>query len=226
MLESLTLTRVTRSEMVWIMKKSAQPEKRDSYHHGDLRSQLIDATRALVEEKGPDHFSVSEACRRAGVSSAAPYKHFQDKEEMLRAVALGGMQRQRSDLIEEIEKYEIGSVDRIIAMGRVYIRFAMTEPGVFRLMFGLSEDHGAHSELVETGNSTFAVVQQEVARYRGSETVNASDEHQAFLLWSFVHGLSFLTIDGKLAEKNVDVDLEAVLHDIAIRVVGNPSGVA
>ena len=87
MLESLTLTRVTRSEMVWIMKKPAQPEKRDSYHHGDLRSQLIDATRALVEEKGPDHFSVSEACRRAGVSSAAPYKHFQDKEEMLRAVA-------------------------------------------------------------------------------------------------------------------------------------------
>lgn len=206
------------------MKKPAPPEKRDSYHHGDLRSQLIDATRALVEEKGPDHFSVSEACRRAGVSSAAPYKHFKDKDEMLRAVALGGMQRQRAELIEEIKKYEIGSVERIIAMGRVYIRFAVTEPGVFRLMFGLSEGHGAHSELVETGNNTFAVVQQEVARYRGGETVNASDEHQAFLLWSFVHGLSFLTIDGKLAEKKLDYDLEGVLRDIAVRVVGIPSG--
>ncbi|MGA9412698.1 MAG: TetR/AcrR family transcriptional regulator [Roseobacter sp.] len=208
------------------MEKSAKPEKRESYHHGDLRSKLIDATRALVEEKGPDHFSVSAACRRAGVSSAAPYKHFKDKEEMLRAVALAGMQRQRSDLIEEIAKYEVGSVERIIAMGRVYIRFAVTEPGVFRLMFGLSEGHGAHSELVETGNNTFAVVQQEVARYRGSETVNASDEHQAFLLWSFVHGLSFLTIDGKLTEKKLDYDLEDVLRDIAMRVVGKPPGAA
>lgn len=208
------------------MENPATPVKRDSYHHGDLRSQLIEATRALVEEKGPDHFSVSEACRRAGVSSAAPYKHFKDKEEMLRAVALGGMQRQRAQLVEEIAKYDVGSVERIIAMGRVYVRFAVTEPGVFRLMFGLSESHAEHGELIETGNNTFAVVQQEVARYRGDETVNASDEHQAFLLWSFVHGLSFLTIDGKLAEKKLDYELEDILRDIALRVVGSPSDVA
>lgn len=208
------------------MEKSSTPEKRDSYHHGDLRSQLIDATRALVEEKGPDHFSVSEACRRAGVSSAAPYKHFKDKDEMLRAVALGGMRRQRVDLVEEIAKFKVGSLERIVAMGRVYVRFAVQEPGVFRLMFGLSEGHGAHSELVETGDNTFAVVQQEVARYRGSETVEASDAHKAFLLWSFVHGISFLTIDGKLAEKKLDYDLEDVLKDVALRVVGNPADVA
>ncbi len=202
------------------MEKTKSDDKRASYHHGDLRSQLIEATRELVEEKGPDHFSVSEACRCAGVSTAAPYKHFKDKTELLHAVALGGMQRQRAQMLEELEKYPPGTLDRIVAMGRVYVRFATTEPGVFRLMFGLSEGHAAHSELVETGDNTFAVVQQEVARCRGSEVVAESDARQAFLLWSFVHGLSFLTIDGKLAEKNLAFELEDVLRDIADRVVG------
>lgn len=220
MLESLTLTRGTCSEKDWIMKNASPSDKRASYHHGDLRSQLIEATRVLVEEKGPDHFSVSEACRRAGVSTAAPYKHFKDKQEMLRAVALAGMRRQRDQMLAELEQYAPGTLGRIIAMGRVYVRFAVTEPGVFRLMFGLSETHGEHTELIETGDDTFALVQAEVARCRGSDTVEERDQQQAFLLWSFVHGLSFLTIDGKLTEKKMPVDLEAVLEDIARRVVG------
>jgi AcrR family transcriptional regulator len=202
------------------MGNTKPDDKRASYHHGDLRSQLIEATRALVEEKGPDHFSVSEACRRAGVSTAAPYKHFKDKTELLHAVALGGMQRQRVQMLAELEKFAPGTLDRIVAMGRVYVRFATAEPGVFRLMFGLSEGHAAHSELVETGDNTFAVVQQEVARCRGSDVVSEGDVRQAFLLWSFVHGLSFLTIDGKLAEKDLAFELEDVLTDIAERVVG------
>lgn len=205
------------------MEKTPQSEKRETYHHGDLRSQLIDATRALVEEKGPDHFSVSEACRRAGVSTAAPYKHFKDKEEMLRAVALAGMVRQREQMLAELETCAPGTLDRIVAMGRVYVRFAVSEPGVFRLMFGLSEDHADHVDLVETGDDTFAVVQSEVARCRGSMTIEETDVHQAFLLWSFVHGLSFLMIDGKLTDSKMPLDLEYVLADIAERVVGQRS---
>lgn len=205
------------------MEKSPTTDKRDSYHHGDLRAQLVEATRILVEEAGPDHFSVSEACRRAGVSTAAPYKHFKDKQEMLRAVAIAGMQRQHAQMSAELEDYEPGTLDRIVALGRVYVRFAMTEPGVFRLMFGLSEKHGEHNDLIETGNNTFDVVIHEVARCRGRSTTTEADEHEAFLLWSFVHGLSFLNIDGKLAEKNMAIDLEPILEDIARRVIGTPS---
>ncbi|MEM9576575.1 MAG: TetR/AcrR family transcriptional regulator [Pseudomonadota bacterium] len=202
------------------MENAPQTEKRTSYHHGDLRAQLVEATRILVEEKGPDHFSVSEACRRAGVSTAAPYKHFKDKQEMLRAVALEGMRRQRQDMLTELDQYVPGTLGRIVAMGRVYVRFAVKEPGVFRLMFGLSDTHGDDCELVETGDDTFALVQAEVACCRGSNLIEDSDRHQAFLLWSFVHGLSFLKIDGKLTEAKVPVDLEAVLEDVAHRVVG------
>lgn len=203
------------------MTTAQKSDKRASYHHGDLRAQLIEATRALVEEKGPDHFSVSEACRRAGVSTAAPYKHFADKDEMLREVAVEGMRRQRDQLIDELDKYPPGSMDRVVAMGRVYVNFATAEPGVFRLMFGLSESHGDHDALIETGDNTFSVVQQEVARCQGRDAVSDQDRHQAFLLWSFVHGLSFLTIDGKLAQKKLDYDLDQVLKEVAERVVGH-----
>lgn len=202
------------------MKKSMKTEARDSYHHGDLRAQLIEATRMLVEQKGPDHFSVSEACRVAGVSTAAPYKHFKSKDEMLKAVTLDGMHRHRDQMIEELKGYEAGSLDRIVALGRVYVRFAQAEPGVFRLMFAMSESHAEDEVLVKTGDDTFGLVQLEVARCRGSEVIEPQDVHKAFLLWSFVHGLSFLKIDGKLTDSKMPLDLEFVLADVAKRVVG------
>ncbi|WP_298837187.1 TetR/AcrR family transcriptional regulator [uncultured Roseobacter sp.] len=205
------------------MNTSPQNAARESYHHGDLRAQLLEATRQLVEEKGPDQFSVSEACRRAGVSTAAPYKHFKDKEEMLHHIAHAGMERQRQQMLDELALCEAGTLDRIVAMGRVYIRFALAEPGVFRLMFGLSEDHADHCDLVQLGDDTFCVVQSEVAKCHGRSEVIESDVNEAFLLWSFVHGLSFLLIDGKLKEAKVPFDMEITLLDIARRVVG-PSG--
>ena len=206
------------------MNTGQQNTARDSYHHGDLRAQLLEATRQLVEEKGPDQFSVSEACRRAGVSTAAPYKHFKDKDEMLHHIAHAGMERQRQQMLDELALYDAGTLDRIVAMGRVYVRFALAEPGVFRLMFGLSEDHADHCDLVQLGDDTFCVVQGEVARCHGRADIIESDVNEAFLLWSFVHGLSFLLIDGKLKDAKVPFDMETTLHDIAVRVVGQSDG--
>ena len=210
------------SETSWMMKNEPEPQKRAQYHHGDLKQQLIEATRQLVEEKGPDHFSVSEACRRAGVSTAAPYKHFKDKGEMLRAVALGGMERKMEQMLAAVEPLAPGSIDRIIALGRVYVGFAIAEPGVFRLMFGLSEDHDEYEDLVKTGDTMAFSVQQEVALYRGSDTVEEPDIRRAFLLWSFVHGVSFLLLDGKVTHMDMAFDLESVLSEIAYRVMDGP----
>lgn len=200
------------------MAKSSM-KKRESYHHGDLKAQLIEATRRLVEEKGPDHFSVSEACRVAGVSTAAPYKHFKDKTEMLQEVALDGMQRHHQEMLQEIDPHPIGSLERIFGLGRVYTRFAQREPGVFRLMFGLSDGHDKCERLVIQGSEVYAVVKLEVARFRGSETVNEDDEKRAFMLWSFVHGLSFLAIDGKLNEFFDQAHMDVLLQEIGVRVM-------
>jgi len=219
MLESLTLTIATCHEMNWIMTNPAEAKKRDTYHHGDLKAQLIEATRLLVEEKGPDNFSVSEACRRAGVSTAAPYKHFKDKTEMLREVAAAGMVRQSEQMLAEIAPHADGTRARIVALGRVYIRFATTEPGVFRLMFTWSGETEDDESLHALGDSKLVVVQMEVAKCHGRNEITDVDRQKAFMLWSFVHGLSFLSIDGKLADDNMPTDLETLLEDVAARFV-------
>jgi AcrR family transcriptional regulator len=72
-----------------------KPPLKPAYHHGDLPQQLVRVVRDLIETHGPDGFSVAEAARRAGVSSAAPYKHFKDRPELLRAVVSEGMDRLR-----------------------------------------------------------------------------------------------------------------------------------
>ncbi|MEL7213887.1 MAG: TetR/AcrR family transcriptional regulator [Pseudomonadota bacterium] len=204
------------------MKKQTEPTPRESYHHGDLRAQLIEATRQLVEEKGPDQLSVSEASRLAGVSTAAPYKHFKDKGELLRAVAFEGMQRQYAAMIDAIGPLPERSLARISALGRVYVNFARSEPAVFRLMFGLSKDHADDDALVQKGEDTFDLVKGEVAACRGSDVVEEIDERRAFQLWSFVHGLSFLMIDGKLEQMELPLDLDAMLDDIGRRVMKDP----
>ena len=195
------------------MKKTEDLKKAPGrYHHGDLRSQLIAATRQLVEEKGPSQLSVAEASRLAGVSTAAPYKHFKDKDDLLRAVALDGMKRQHAQMQSALADLPPRSLERIIAMGHVYVDFAQSEPAVFRLMFGLSESHGSDTALTEMGDATFGFVQAEVAAFRGSDTIEEQDIQRAFQLWSYVHGLSFLLIDGKIAEMDMDFDLDGMLR--------------
>ena len=225
MLEVLTLTSPTKSESNRIMNKSTKTPARESYHHGDLRSQLIEATRQLVEEKGPDRLSVSEACRLAGVSTAAPYKHFKDKDDLLRAVASAGMARQYDLMLEALADLPEKSLERVSALGRVYVNFAQTEPAVFRLMFGLSEDHAADESLVMKGRDTFGLVQKEVAAFRGSHEVEDIDIRRAFQLWSFVHGLSFLLIDGKLQQMELPVNVDEMIMDIGLRVMHGPGPV-
>lgn len=205
------------------MKTDTIRQKRASYHHGDLRTQLIEAARELVEEKGPDGFSVSEACRRAGVSTAAPYKHFKDKTEMLREVAAAGMIRQSEQMMSELAPHPEGSLARVVALGRVYIRFATTEPGVFRLMFTWSGETDDDTKLYALGDQKFSVVQMEVAKCHGRSDITSEDRQKAFMLWSFVHGLSFLSIDGKLSDGKMPTDLETLLLDIARRVVPEAS---
>lgn len=193
--------------------------KKSGYHHGDLRAQLVEATRRLVEEKGPDHFSVAEACRKAGVSTAAPYKHFRDKDEMLRAVLTEGMERHRSQMLASIESLPARSPDRITALGKVYVDFARNEPGVFRLMFGLSEQHDKDDDLVQRGFAIFDIVINTVAQCLGRDQKTDEDTQRAFMLWSFVHGLSFLTIDGKVSKVDTPIDYDTMIGQITRQVM-------
>ncbi|MEM9048664.1 MAG: TetR/AcrR family transcriptional regulator [Pseudomonadota bacterium] len=167
------------------------------YHHGDLRGHLLRVVRDLIETDGPDGFSVAEAARRAGVSSAAPYKHFRDRAEILHAIASDALERLGKAMAESAAPFPRGSIEAVAALGKAYIDFAHTEPGIFRLTFGLTEGQEQDPALMEKGRATFGIVKQEVAAVLGLPVAHLHVQRGAYLLWTVVHGHSFLGIDCK-----------------------------
>ncbi|MGO9694994.1 MAG: TetR/AcrR family transcriptional regulator, partial [Mycobacterium sp.] len=108
--------------------------RRGSYHHGDLKRALTSAALSLVAEKGPKGFTLTEAARRAGVSAAAPYRHFADKAELLAAVAEQGFRDLHADLAAAGARAS-DPRERVIELGRVYVRWAVTHPDHYQVMF-------------------------------------------------------------------------------------------
>lgn len=179
---------------------------KSAYHHGDLRAQLIAAVRDLVESHGPDGFSVAEAARRAGVSSAAPYKHFKDRPELLRAVASEAMDHLREQMQKAADSHPPATVQGIAAMGQAYVSFARDQPGVFRLVFSLTEGHEDAPDLLEKGQACFNVVIQRTAQYLGRAEDDLTVQNCAYMLWAGVHGHAFLTIDRKTDVLSASID--------------------
>ena len=202
------------------MSKPSANRSKAGYHHGNLRAQLITAVRDLVERQGPDGFSVAEAARQAGVSSAAPYKHFKDRPEILREVVSEAMDRLRVAMEAGAANHPHGSLEAISAIGQAYVDFARAEPGVFRLVFGLTEGHEQDLELLDKGQSCFAVVVRATAARLGLEPVDPDVQRRAYMLWSFVHGHSFLTIDRKNKDTHTRDDDWGYLLEVGRGIIG------
>ena len=194
-------------------------QTRPRYHHGDLRAQLIAAVGELVESHGAEGFSVAEAARRAGVSSAAPYKHFKDRPALLRAVAAAGMDRLRDAMQRAAACHPAGSIDAVAAIGQAYVDFARSGPGVFRLVFGLTEGHEDDPELHQKGVQCFAVVVGATAACLDRSVDDPIVLQRAYMLWTCVHGHSFLTIDKKTEGGLVTVDDQTILRAVSLAVL-------
>jgi AcrR family transcriptional regulator len=172
----------------------------DSYHHGDLRQGLIDATESLLADKGSEGFSLREVARRAGVSPAAPAHHFGDASGLLTAVATIGFDGLASALREGEARGGRDPRRRLREQGIAYVAFAMRFPGRFRLMFRdalRADDPG----LQRAGNDAFGVLENGVrAAFAISPGRPLGDKAWTALLalWSTVHGYAHLTIAGRL----------------------------
>ncbi len=200
-----------------------EPRPKPGYHHGDLRAQLIAAVGDLVETHGPDGFSVAEAARRAGVSSAAPYKHFKDRPELLRAVVGEAMGRLQSDMEVAAARFPAASLDSVAAIGQAYVEFARAQPGIFRLMFSLTEGHQDAPDLLDKGQACFAVVIRAAAACLGQPIDAPEVLHCAYILWASVHGHSFLTIDRKTDVLSSTIDDWQFLMAVSRAVLTRPT---
>lgn len=188
---------------------------KESYHHGGLREALIAAASAQIAEHGAENFSLADACRRAGVSTAAPYKHFRDRDDILEEVVLQGFRALEEKSLEAVQSQGAGSLEGIIAMGHAYVDFAVEQTGLFRLMFGQHPALREREHVIDTCGTCFGHVIEQARIYCEHQGLEGDAEEIAVRLWTFVHGAASLLIDRDYARVAPGIDVSAMIFRAA-----------
>jgi AcrR family transcriptional regulator len=174
--------------------------EKTTYHHGDLRQALIEGAIALIAEQGDKNLSLREVARRIGVSHAAPYRHFPDKESLIAAVAEEGFVGLTAAMHKGIEQIPDDPLKRLEATGVAYMQFAIAHPSHYRVMFGRHQaEQTSHPERSQAGEQAFQILLTVVESGQSAGVVRSGDAMQlAWVAWAMVHGLAMLLIDGQL----------------------------
>lgn len=167
---------------------------RRGYHHGNLREALVAAAVRLIGEKGPGGFTFAEAARAAGVSPAAPYRHFRDRDALLAHVAAQGFDRFTAALEAAWNEGAPDPLSALERLGRAYLDFARREPAYYAAMFEAQFPADLHHEVARAGDTAFAVLR------RAADAVCArlpQDRRPPALMvalhvWSLAHGIASL----------------------------------
>ncbi len=190
-------------------KTGSKPKSK--YHHGDLKEALVQASYQLISEKGAENFSLADACRLAGVSTAAPYKHFRDRDEVLEIVVARAFDDMTEKSMQAVEAAGVGTLEGISAMGGAYLKFAVEEQRLFRLMFGQHPTLKQAECVVNDGRNCFSKVIEQVAIYCEHNNVSGNPKEVAVRLWTFVHGAASLLIDEDYAVVAPEIDIEEMI---------------
>jgi len=179
---------------------------RSAYHHGELASALKEAALELVRERGTRGFSLNEAARRAGVSGAAPYRHFADKEALLAALAIDGYAILTESLQVAARGHET-ALDSLVATGVEYVRFAQRHREYFAVIFMAGIDRSSYPELFESAQRSF-FVGTDSSKSMSPQTSDQRDI--AFSAWAIAHGVATLASEGALECLGGDANAEVV----------------
>ena len=191
---SCTLTHRVTAPMDNVNLRHMKPsgrraQKRRGYHHGNLREALLKTARKLIAKRGPAGFTLLEAARAAGVSPAAPYRHFKDRDALLTEVAKEGF-------AEFGRRLSVGMRNPRRAfehMGTAYLSFAHEQPEFYQAMFSTPGGVGAR-----TGKKNFEVLRSTVAKILGRNRTEAEARLLALQIWALTHGIALLAATGQL----------------------------
>lgn len=177
------------------------------YHHGDLRVALIETGLKRLEQGSAESLSLREIARDIGVSATAIYRHFPDKDSLLAALAAEGLAK----LAREQKLAGVaGGRQGFAEMGRAYVRFAMNNPALFRLIYS-SLPPAADPNCANPEDSPGWLLRQTVTDLAGPNTT-PGQRHAAILrAWSVVHGLAMLILSGQIAPKDADQLINEVI---------------
>jgi len=174
-----------------------------TYHHGDLRAALVDAAIDLLEESDDTELSLRAVARRAGVSPAAPYRHYADREALVSAVAAVGY-RELSKRLAAAHPSP-STPEQLADVAIAYVQFALDRPALFRIMFTEPCDRDNDERVAAT-----AAVSEYVRAIVERTFPDADAEALATAIWALVHGLALLHLDGKLDAHDTTVVAERI----------------
>lgn len=192
------------------------------YHHGNLRQALLQEAVRTIQAQGVEGLTLRAVGQSLGVSRTALYRHFADKSALLAEVAREGFQTLRLQLVDAWERGGHGR-EGFEEMSVAYVRFALTHPSHYRVMFGRFVEASAKTpELLEEGSGAFQVLVDALVAQQQEGLVRSDEPLQlAQYIWAIVHGIAMLAIDGRLRGQHADV--ERLVHFAAERI---RSGVA
>ena len=198
--------------MSW--SKHGSGRSRRGYHHGNLREALIEAALDLITKTGPAGFTFAEAARAAGVSPAAPYRHFRDRDALMADIAQRGFERFGADLRRAWDDGKPDPLSAFKNVGRAYLAFARAEPAYYAAMFEARLPSGVNRELDQAADQAFAVIRQ------ASETLAAKLPQKnrppammmALHVWALSHGIASLFARGDAGRRSLPMPPEDLLE--------------
>jgi len=190
----------------------------DSYHHGNLRRVLIDTAVEIISEQGTKDLSLRKIAKKSGVSHAAPYRHFKDKNAILASVAKEGFEMMLSKTQGRIDRSRGNELDHFAICGLSYIDFALSYPSHYRVMFGTRVENSYFSdELKPESIPVFKLLRDIIMVCQEKGLLKAGNPREmAISAWSIVHGFAMLRIDHHIPDQGMD---EKKLREIQRSVV-------
>ncbi len=193
---------------------SGEEAGRRGYHHGNLRETLIKAALDLIGEKGPGGFTFADAARWAGVSPAAPYRHFRDRDALMADVARQGFERFEAFLKTAWNEGRPDPFTAFNNLGKAYLAFARTEPAYFAAMFEAGVPLDTNPELRQAGDRAFAILRtaSEALSEKLPKDGRPPASMMALHIWSISHGIASLFGRGDAARRKLPMAPEELLE--------------
>lgn len=176
-------------------------KKNTNYHHGDLKTALISAALKVIKEEGYRSLSLRRVASEAGVSPAAPYRHYPDSETLISEIAREGFRLLAVKLKESTSKKPDDPLWQFRESGIAYVEFALDNKELFRIMYGhFIENHSDHEALRKEGESAFKILEKILIHCQEQNLIVKSDpEEIALAAWSMVHGIATLIVEKQMS---------------------------
>jgi AcrR family transcriptional regulator len=185
------------------------------YHHGNLKEALLQAALDLIAEKGAAGFTFADAARMAGVSPAAPYRHFRDRDELLSSIAQRGFEQFEAALTQAWDDGRPDTVTAFERVGKAYLAFARSEPSFYSAMFESALPIDANPALLAASERAFAVIRaaaERLAALAPPGTPRPPALMMALHIWSMSHGVASLFARGDKARRKLPMSAEELLE--------------